>query len=277
MSSPNGSDDDNFLTRHWPFFVTALTVIVLALFYINLGAAAATSLEGLLIAVLPNLIASLVVAATLYVLLRRDVRSIAGGTGSGEDLGVRRQLDVISQAISDLTAGTTSVRSRSDLPDLRDALDSALSVDIVATSAAGLINRHRGLIEKQLKEGKNFRVVLLDAREAESMQVWDRLSNPPMNTPEEDIRAGLAQFQSLARLQELRGRCDVRVIGTVLPWSMIRVIGEAKSSVQVEIYAFHKAPEARLNLIFDSDRDRDWYEFFSEQFDLVWQASVAAP
>lgn len=126
-------------------------------------------------------------------------------------------------------------------------------------------------MEEQLKLGKSVRVLLLDLEQLDALAVWDRLSNPPMNSPEDDIRSGTRQFLGLTDLVNLPGRCEVRLIDTVLPYSIIMAEKKHSGTMQIEIHSYRHAPEQRPNMLLSSESDPQWFSFFSRQFNEAWE------
>jgi hypothetical protein len=144
-------------------------------------------------------------------------------------------------------------------------------ISIAAVSGLGLVNHYRGLLEEQLKLGKRIRVLLLDLERLDALTVWDRLSNPPMNSPEDDIRSGTRQFLGLADLTNLPGRCEVKLIDTLLPYSLIMAERKHSGAIQIEIHSYRHAPEERPNVLLSRESDPQWFSFFSQQFNEAWE------
>ena len=268
----------SLLERHWLLVIDLFLAIILALLYTRLDSNAdSTSFDGLLVAVLPALVASLVAAAVVYVFLRTGPpeaeidRPIAGTNA------LSSQLEELSSQLATHANRESPVRTRSDLPRLESLFEGATSIDIAAISASALINRARGLLGRELGKGTTLRVVLLDGNRSDALAAWDRLSNPPMNTPAHDIEAGLLQFLAL-RDTHGSAKCEVRVLDTVLPYSLIRVERDGDAFLQLEVHGFRLAPEDRLNLVLSQRHDPEWYELFHHQFEAIWSAStVPAP
>jgi len=263
----------SFLEAHWPLAVSVLALAVLCLIYISTYTATPRSAgRGLLLAVLPAVVASLAIAACLYVLLNRDFRAMRSAEfGSGSPQLLQQQIDSINTHIQVLAERSAVLRRRPSLPSLDTFLDDAKGISIAAVSGLGLVNRYRGLLEDQLKAGKRIRVLLLDLDQRDGLNVWDRLSNPPMNAPEEDIRSGTRQFLGLADLASLPGRCEVRLLDTLLPYSLIISERTHGGMIQVELHAYRRAPEHRPNILLSSDTEPDWFIFFSQQFNEAWE------
>jgi hypothetical protein len=276
---PQGEDRrSSFLERHWPLAVSVLALAVLCLVYLASYTTAPRSAgRGLLLAVLPAVVASLAIAACLYVLLNRDFRAMRS-VDLNTDLPqlLQREINSMNIQLQALLERMAVLRKRSSLPPLDAFLDEAKVISIAAVSGLGLVNHYRGLLEEQLKEGKRIRVLLLDIDQRDAFSVWDRFSNPPMNSPEDDIRSGTRQFLGLADLADFPGRCEVRVLDTLFPYSLIMSEQTHGGTIQVELHAYRRAPEHRPNLLISSDTEPHWFLFFSQQFNEAWEHAKSA-
>lgn len=265
-----------WLERHWPLTLAIVCAVSLFEWFRTFDpAASATSASGFLVALIPNLVASLVIAAVLYVLIRRDFRSDRGESAIQSFNEVARELNEIRDLVALLHAREAVIRTRADLPSLAEMFDGATAIDLVAVSGIGLINQNYALLEDQLQQGKCLRAILLDDTDEHAFIAWDRLSNPPMNTPSQDIRSARLQLEQLP-LGSGPGRLDLRLSQTLFPYSIVHAAGPSTAVIQVEIYGIHIAPQRRANLVFYRDREPDWYAFFVQQLEAAWLASAAA-
>jgi hypothetical protein len=266
-----GNQPKSVLERHWPLAVSVLALVVLCFTYFSAYTATPRSPgRALLLTIVPNFVASLAIAACLYVLLNRDFRSLYSDVKSDEMQNLHREVGLLSAQIRNLAERAGALRRRASLPPLGDFLKDAQVISIAAISGLGLVNHYRGLLEEQLSLGKRIRVLLLDLEQLDALAVWDRLSNPPMNSPEDDIRSGTRQFLGLADLANLPGRCEVRLMNTILPYSLIIAARGLGGAMQVEIHSYRHAPEQRPNMLLSSESDSEWFSFFSQQFDEAW-------
>lgn len=266
------SDGKTFLERHWPLVVGVLALAVLCFSYFAIYSTRASSARALLLAVVPDVASSLIIAACLYLLLNRDFRKIRTTESQG-DLREALELQISSlKAVIDALYDHSGVlRRRSVAPTFESMFEGATTISIAAVSGLGIVNRYRGLLEEQLRLGRKLRILLLDIEHRDALQTWDRLSNPPMNTPEEDIRAGIRQFLGLADLREYSGSCEVKLLDTVLPYSLIMCEKPSIGTIQVEVHSYRRAPEDRPNILLSSQTDPHWFQFFSQQFETAWR------
>jgi hypothetical protein len=277
VSEGSESRNRSFLDRHWPLAIIVLTLAVLCFLYFGIYPTKESSSRALLLAVLPELAASLLTAAGLYLLLNRDFRAIRSTTGRQDPShGLLSEIDSLAAMIQRLSDESGILKTRSMVPTLRSMFDGAETISIAAVSGLGLVNHNRGLLEEQLRLGRKVRVMLLDADHGDALSAWDRLSNPPMNTPEEDIRSSLRMLVALASLREYPGICQVKVSDTLFPWSLIICSKPEVSQLQIELHAHRRAPEERPNILLTDKTDAHWFQFFSQQFELAWSNARSA-
>ena len=277
MSEGSESRDRSFLDRHWPLAIIVLALAVLCLLYFGIYPTKESSSRALLLAVLPELAASLLTAAGLYLLLNRDFRAIRNTTSRQDPRqDLASEIASLTTMIQRLSDENGILKMRSMVPTLRSMFDGAETISIAAVSGLGLVNHNRGLLEEQLRLGRKVRVMLLDADHRDALDAWDRLSNPPMNTPEEDIRSSLRMLMALASLRDYPGSCQVRVSDTLFPWSLIICEKADISQMQIELHAYRRAPEERPNILLADKADAHWFRFFSQQFELAWSNARSA-
>lgn len=271
MAETRKVHDKSLLERHWPLAVSCLAVVILCFTYFAFYSTAPSSARSLILAIVPDIAASLLIAVGLYLLLNRDFRT-SRETAPGSDLHNILGSDIgsLNSLIQRLSDDSGVLKMRNAVPALRAMFDGSDVISIMAVSGLGLINHHRGLLEEQLSLGRRLRVMLLDADQKDALASWDRLSNPPMNTPEEDIRSSLRMLASLAGLHGHPGSCQVKVSDTLFPWSLIICQKPRISQIQVELHAYRRAPEDRPNILLTDQADPHWFQFFAQQFDMAW-------
>jgi hypothetical protein len=278
---PNEAGGDKTpLGRHWPLAVSILSLTVMCFLYVAIYTTKSHSaITSLVLAILPELIASLAIAACLYLLLNRDIRAVRSEPGRGAQeipSSLRNEIEAINAHVAALSEHGSLIRRRATLPRLDDFFDGSTTISIAAVSGLGLVNHFRGLLEQQLRQGKSLRVLLLDVEKRDALTTWDRLSNPPMIYPEDDIKSGVRQFTALARTPGLPGRCEVKLFDTIFPYSLIMCEkADKRGVIQVEMHAYRRAPEDRPNLLLSSEVHPHWYQFFSRQFNDAWDNSKA--
>lgn len=256
----------NLLQRRWPVILSLAVFVIVCFLYVAAYSRNPSSWRALLLAVLPSLAATLVIVVCVYVLLNRDY--VSGRSNALPDL--EPQMLVLREAVSRLSDNTSVLKKRSAMPTLQTMFASAQMISIAAVSGLGLINRYRALLEEQLRLGKNLRILLLDVDSKDALQTWDRATNPPMNTPEADIRSGTAMLLGLKSLAGYPGSCEVRLLDTVFPFSVIMCKSGGSGSMQVELHCYHRAPEERPNFLLSTQADSYWFGFFEEQFESAF-------
>lgn len=267
----NDPGNKSFLDRHWPLAISILAFIVLCFIYFAVYSIKPSAGQSLSLAIIPAIAASLLIASFLYVLLNRDFREMRSSLPRDE---LHRQLSAeieslaaVAQRLSD---NSGVLKKRDAIPPLHLMFEGSETICIAAVSGLGLVNHHRGLLEEQLRLGRKLRVILLDADRKDALDAWDRLTNPPMNTPEADIRSGIRMLTGLAESHSHSGICEVRLLDTFLPWSLIICLKPAISQMQVELHTYRRAPENRPNILLTNNVDPHWFRFFVDQFEHAW-------
>jgi hypothetical protein len=263
-------DNLNFLQRRWPVLLSLAVLVIVCFVYVAAYSRSPSSWRALLLAVLPSLAATLVIVACVYVLLNRDYSTGQGEASSQGLAGLDKQMVALSEAIGRLFDSTSVLKKRSEVPTLQAMFDPAETISIAAVSGLGLINHYRALLEEQLRLGKTLRVLLLDADYEDALLTWDRATNPPMNTPESDIRSATQMLLGLKSLGGYKGKCEVKLLDTVFPFSAIICRNGLSGSMQVEFHCYRRAPEERPNVLLSTHADPYWYQFFEQQFDLAF-------
>jgi hypothetical protein len=256
-----------FIDKHSRPIIACLAIIILVIFYFSLeGEKSPTAL--LAIALIPNLIATILTALVVYLLL-------TSRPGASRAL----EMDITSESISRIVRGAapaSSLIQRTKLPRVEDVLKDCNSIILIAVSGKGFLNRHTDYLEKTLASRlfKSLTVVLMDPASSEALKVWDRISNPPMTTPKSDIESGVEGFKDLFKAHK---NAQLRLLDTFIPYSIL--LGERENGegvAQVEFYPYRRAPDTRPSVQLSSDREPEWFSFFKKQAEqVVAEAKIA--
>lgn len=268
------SDSRAILIRHWPAFLFAAILAICLLLWLVIPKNPAQRFIQLVEATLPNIVAIVLTTLIVYLVLNRDVirasvRVRAEGVEPRRVVDNLQELDTKIHELSEVVGSRIApsvLRPRSSLPNIRELLEGADDIGIVAASGLGLINRNYGLFRDRLGAGTKMTVVLLDPEASEAMTIWDRLSNPPMSDAARDIRQGINLFKQLE--QEHGPRCVVLLTDVVPPYSLLCAFDSfGGGRIQAESFLFREPPDKRPHVLVASTETSPWFALYRSQFE----------
>jgi hypothetical protein len=146
-----------------------------------------------------------------------------------------------------------------------------------------LAGEHRPLLQKALKEGKNFRILLCQNHPAVNHQLWFRSERHREDKDGPDmigsqIEIGYRNIDALRRnlTEKEKRRLKVRLIPYVVP-DPFCVIDHNRSEglVLAFIRNFRDQGNAAPFLIFRRSSHQELFKFFVRQFETLWEDEAA--
>jgi hypothetical protein len=202
-------------------------------------------------------------------------------------LGSRHQIDELRTSVRSLTA-TVGDTIRADVaadrflavkaPPLDDELRAADDIGLVGVTLSRTVRELAGTIERRLRAGATLRVVVIDPDSAAPLDAVARtlgITSPDLYRPR--ITSTIEILDHLATRSGGSGRIEVRLLPFVPAFGMYLIDPrETDGRVYVELYQ-HRSLEPNPCFSLRSERDRHWYTFFVNQFDILWDSARPYP
>jgi hypothetical protein len=203
------------------------------------------------------------------------------------NLGSRHQIDELRTSVRSLAA-TVGDTMRADVaadrylavkaPPLDDELRAADDIGLVGVTLSRTVRELAGTLERRLRAGATLRVVVIDPDSAAPLDAVARtlgITSPDLYRPR--IAATIEILNHLASRSGGAGRIEVRLLPFVPAFGMYLIDPrEWDGRVFVELYQ-HRSLEPNPCFALRSERDRHWYTFFVNQFDVLWDSARPYP
>ena len=188
--------------------------------------------------------------------------------------------DRVQQLISQLDFMQTPSVSQvfQEMPTLDAYFDSAKSIDLLGTTLTSTINRHFSKLRELLNNGSQIRTILIDPNSYAIEMASIRSDTNAKAYYQSQL---LSAFRDIEYLQssmdgyvedsKLDGGFSARVIPYAPSFSIIGVnSSEPDGIIIVELYA-HKKISKSVIFVLSPNRDKEWYKYFLDQFEMMWQ------
>jgi hypothetical protein len=171
---------------------------------------------------------------------------------------------------------------RRELKPLEDRFYDATRIYILGGSLFRLANEYKSLFEKLARKGCKLRFLLTDPESDAPLQLSSTVAYEAVNHDayQSQMEASLTSIMQLAK--DYPNICELRLYKFAPSFSIVLVEkNSGESFIQVEIYAFRVPARNRLTLMLDQKKEPKLYEFFSHQFDAIWNSefsrTISAP
>lgn len=182
---------------------------------------------------------------------------------------VERRLSNIenqSKRLNETVAGSVSrdivLVTRAEYISLVRLLDDVKDVAFTGKTLIGIIQYHHGLFKKSAKNGCKFKFLIQSRSDGNEKYA-------------EDIR------RSLNLLTDLQSACpeqiEIRQTHEILHYSLMMLDSNTpQGSIQVEFYMHYLPTSDRLHMTLSAARDPKVYQYFQDQFKVLWNEAASS-
>ena len=158
---------------------------------------------------------------------------------------------------------------------LTQYLRDAQSVDLLGYTLSSLLKQFREPLVDAIRRGTRVRILLVDAT-GEAGEIMRHHSNKA-HMVDREARAGLEFAQDIERQvrrdNNSRGTVEVRLISWIPSCNMIVVKGDQEGDVAkvgINPPSYRRPAQGRRNLILSRSEHPQDFEYFTSQFDALW-------
>ncbi len=180
-------------------------------------------------------------------------------------------LEKIETKLSNLSVQQT-LMTRSEMLSVVEHGKQASEMCLLAVHATSVIAPNLGFLKGKLQTGCKIRIILLDP-EADAVQILDaQKSTTNTNLL---INSSLTVLEELINL-ETSGKCEIRLLGVFLPFSMLIVDPSKETgSMTVEYRAYKLSYDERPHISLKASNNPYWFDYYKQQFELAWSQAMA--
>jgi len=159
--------------------------------------------------------------------------------------------------------------------DVTNAKEVWVAGTVLLTQATNLLGQY----EESLQKGCNLRFLLVAPSGPGIINAARRSCEAQSSESvlRQQLETSLRNLGYL-RQKKLAGKCEVRVLDLNSSYGLFIVnpLGR-KGRIFVRIYPYKSPFHSHPWIVLESERDRKWYKFFIEQFELMWKDARTWP
>ncbi len=164
------------------------------------------------------------------------------------------------------------LQDRSQLIRMEELAANATEIWAAGITLVSILHPYYHFYLRKLRDGCNLRFMVLDPGSG-AAKIRDK--QLPATTITEDIRTTLVVLGNLRSQKELKGKCEVRLSPSYLPFSLVIVDGtKDKGRMIVELLTYKTDLGQRPHLILRKQENYRWFDFFNGQFEGLWKDST---
>ncbi len=145
---------------------------------------------------------------------------------------------------------------------------------VVAMNMRRTLTNYYGIFEHKLKDGANLRFLLVDPTSDAVPIIAERnYVYRDVEKLQEAIQSTLDNLSYLAKTKPVKGSLEFKVLRFVPSFGMTLVNPERPDGkIRVDLYPYRVPPDTYPSFWVTRESDEHWYQFFLEQFYLLWES-----
>lgn len=159
-------------------------------------------------------------------------------------------------------------------PNLAQEIRSAKNVSIVAIYLSGELTRYYSDFAQVLKQGGTLRFLLSESSpKTLQMMVYRSSSRREPETVKTTIKDTLARMKTLRGVTSNADLLQVKAMPYVTSYGIIIIDSiEGNSKAYIKLTGFRNTGSEQPVFKLDEQTDKDWFEYFRNQFNTMWSA-----
>lgn len=188
----------------------------------------------------------------------------------------------VSQLIYKLSNPSASdfFRNPPDVAELQQYIQFAKRVDLLGVTLTVTLNRNFSALRHKLLDGTDIRIIIIypnvqtlkaaaERSESGSVDYYRRRLEASLN----DIEYLYTNWQDYKRTTpEKIGTLEVRLLPYTPSFGILNFTSANNDAIAiVEMYPHHKGYDLPPNFYLSKEKDPDWYNYFTIQFEEMWK------
>lgn len=205
---------------------------------------------------------------------------VAGYSSAQRDATIKQLAETVKtleQSTSARTNAANFFSHRADFPSTESTLEGVKQFDAVGVSLIGLAVTHSGLLKAKLESGCRMRFIATNPVNnfLSDLVVQRFLEAQNRELHISHVTTSINSLSLLSTSNSFGGSVEVRLMDNLPPFGMLLMDSNLPSGkIRVELY-----PEAcpiGQRPVFElwASRDGEWYHFFKQQFETLWEKAV---
>lgn len=179
-------------------------------------------------------------------------------------------LEKIESRLRDIDS-TQGLKGRYEMQNPVQQAGNASEICLCVIHGTTVIFPYVGFYATRMKEGCNIRIILLSP---DSPAVGLINLRSKHSQTKQHIISALDTLEGLVGMQA-KGRCEVRLASTSIPFSMFAVdLNKPSGFMNVEYYAYKVAIDDRPHVFLAASDCPYWFTYYKQQFEAIWSDSM---
>lgn len=167
--------------------------------------------------------------------------------------------------------------------DIHSHLQHALQIDMCGVTLTGTLNREYGILRERLQAGAKVRILIIDPDSLAIEMTAQRTGNPQdldyhRNRLDSSLRELAYIYKRMSEMKPQKGNklgsFSVKLMSYAPSFGMLSVDVKQKEGISfIEIYPHKFGYMPPLLFDLTPERDQEWFEYFINQFDVMWEAA----
>lgn len=186
--------------------------------------------------------------------------------------GTRLLADVVQQSLQGRVSVDQVLTTR--LVGLDEALRNARDIRLSGVTLTRFLGEHRSAVRVLLSSGAKVRAIVLDPDAGGVEQAGLRCVETSVNYYQPRLASAIGMFKELAE-KETSGSIELRGVPYLPAFGLTMTEPETSGGrIYVEQYHHRTAePHPTFCLLYDRDRNGQFYNFFLGQFEILWESA----
>lgn len=171
----------------------------------------------------------------------------------------------------------TVFHDRSTYIPFNELTGSAQKICLVGPSVVNLFLPWSGYFQhtKLIEQGATIQAIILDPQSS-AIETAAHCQNEPLEKLKDEIESTILGVRSILQSKDgvKNGKLELRTLPTYLNFSMVLVDPDKPSGkIIVEFIGYHSQLHNRPHIELTRSRDREWYQYFLQQYDYIYSDS----
>lgn len=193
------------------------------------------------------------------------------------------QIFELRKSLPDRPSATAFFRP---MQDFEVRLKNATKIDLCGVSLTSMISTHFATLRSRIEAGAELRILVIDSKSSAIEMTSERSTNPKdtmyYRRRLDSTFSELTYLNKFASDMKQKGRkgsktgsLSVKLLSYAPSFSIVSLDSSDKEGlVQVEIFPHKFGFKARPVFTLSLDKDGEWYTYFVEQFEQMWNTAT---
>lgn len=242
--------------------------------YIAIVTSLTIAVLGVLKIVTPEIVIG-VVLATLSVFMRHVL--ILKRTISTLDNSTQSLLPITTEINKRLgySYDSSFLRFRKNIPDLIDEIENSKKISILGASLHSTSRRYYDAFELAIKNGASARFLTCEpSSKISSIQIMRTYKEKDAKRLSNEIKENLRTLSELKKVGNDENSCQLKTIPLIISYGIVILESPSGKKIFIKLMPFRTPGSQYPSFSVSQSENVEWYEFFADQFEKMWEVGT---